>query len=211
MRNLFPMFTGLLVDKKIKKESLKYYLDNHRYIPMWVLIQVLTFGNISKMFDIQKFDVQQKIINMLNLNSKVLNEYENVHTISNIFNILNIYRNVCAHGERLFCTSTKIEIDDDYQNFYKLLPKYQRVENYHLNNNEIFTREFITLQRRKNGIFKLLFCISLFLNKTELKKLVKEVQKHFSDLKNVLNSSSYNNVVFMMGLDFSWEENILNK
>ncbi|WP_257640497.1 Abi family protein, partial [Staphylococcus aureus] len=76
------------------------------------------------MFDIQKFDVQQKIINMLNLNSKVLNEYENVHTISNIFNILNTYRNVCAHGERLFCTSTKIEIDDDYQIFYKLLPKY---------------------------------------------------------------------------------------
>lgn len=165
---------GTISRQRNKKESLKYYLDNHRYIPMWVLIQVLTFGNISKMFDIQKFDVQQKIINMLNLNSKVLNEYENVHTISNIFNILNIYRNVCAHGERLFCTSTKIEIDDDYQIFYKLLPKYQRVENYHLNNNEIFTREFITLQRRKNGIFKLLFCISLFLNKTELKSLLKK-------------------------------------
>ncbi len=48
-----------------------------------------------------------------------------------------------------FALLTKIEIDDDYQIFYKLLPKYQRVENYHLNNNEIFTREFITLQRRK--------------------------------------------------------------
>lgn len=202
---------GTISRQRNKKQSLKYYLDNHRYIPMWVLVQVLTFGNISKMFDIQIFEVRKQIVNILNLNSVNLNLNENFHTISNIFNILNIYRNISAHGERLFCTSTKIEIDDDYQKFSLLLPGYDRVERCHERNVELYAREFTTLQRRRNGLFKLIFCISLFLKKTELKKLVKEIKKELKDLKSVLKSTSYNNVLFMMGLDFDWEESLLNR
>ncbi|MCG1808341.1 Abi family protein [Staphylococcus epidermidis] len=200
---------GTISVQRNKKDSLKYYLDTHRYIPMWVLMQVLTFGNISKMFEIQKLEVQKEIVQMLNLYDNNLNWSDNIHTISNIFNILNIYRNLCAHGERLFCSKTSIHIDDDYKKFSTYLPYFHRVENNHLFDIRLNDNMLTTLLRRKGGMFKLIFCISLFLNKTEFKKFIKEIEKELAILKNSIKKVSYKKVLYLMGLDFNWKENLL--
>ncbi|MDW8743739.1 Abi family protein [Streptococcus suis] len=37
-----------------KKQFIRDYLDKHTYLPMWVLTNILTFGNVSKLFQIQQ-------------------------------------------------------------------------------------------------------------------------------------------------------------
>lgn len=81
-----------------------YHYINHastKYgnVPLWVLINALTFGNISKFYLLSKYDMQAKI----SRNFEGINESQ----LSKILIVLTGFRNVCAHGERLYCYHTK--------------------------------------------------------------------------------------------------------
>ncbi|MFC6648334.1 Abi family protein [Paenibacillus rhizoplanae] len=41
-----------------KNKSISSYLDKHTYLPMWILTNIMTFGNVSKLFEILTSDVQ---------------------------------------------------------------------------------------------------------------------------------------------------------
>lgn len=73
-------------------------------VPLWVLVKVLTFGNISKMYQCFTQDLQIKISkNFDKTNEKELMQYLRVMTK---------FRNVCAHNDRLFSYTTKDDIPD---------------------------------------------------------------------------------------------------
>lgn len=103
------------IDKLIK--ILRRYTNGHtdyRYInhaalhygnvPLWVVMNALTFGNISKFYCFSRYDIQAKIA----LNYEGVNESQ----ISKLLIVLTGFRNVCAHGERLYCYHTKQAIPD---------------------------------------------------------------------------------------------------
>lgn len=86
-----------------------YHYINHavqKYgnVPLWVLMNALTFGNISKMYRVSQFDLQ----------TKIAKNYEGVNEIqlSKLLQVLTQFRNVCAHGERLYTHHTKQAIPD---------------------------------------------------------------------------------------------------
>jgi len=84
------------------------YINHHRNkygnVPLWVLIKVLTFGNISIMFQCYTQDLQISICkNFDNINEKELVQY---------LKVLTKFRNVCAHNDRLFTYTTKDDIPD---------------------------------------------------------------------------------------------------
>ncbi|MBQ8596742.1 MAG: Abi family protein [Lachnospiraceae bacterium] len=71
-------------------------------VPLWVLMNVLTFGNISKMYLLSQCDIQTQIAkNYIGVSEKEM---------TNFLAFLTQFRNVCAHGERLFTHRTKIAI-----------------------------------------------------------------------------------------------------
>ena len=73
-------------------------------VPLWVLTNALTFGNISKMYMLLPQDLQIKV----SRNYLCINE-------SQMFSMLAVmvkFRNVCAHGERLFTYRTVDSIPD---------------------------------------------------------------------------------------------------
>lgn len=75
----------------------------HRNVPLWVLINAVTFGSMSKMFG---FLTQ-------NLQSRICREYPlNIRQMDQILSVLTKYRNACAHGERLFSYTTQDDIPD---------------------------------------------------------------------------------------------------
>lgn len=90
--------------KRYTEGNTDYHYINHaskKYgnVPLWVLINVLTFGNISKFYMLSKYEIQAKIA----LNYEGINESQ----LSKILIVLTGFRNVCAHGERLYCYHTK--------------------------------------------------------------------------------------------------------
>ena len=78
---------------------ISHAIRKHKNVPLWVLTNALTFGNISKMYMLSQYDIQSKVAK----NYPGVNEDQLVKFLS----ILTHFRNVCAHGERLYTYRTK--------------------------------------------------------------------------------------------------------
>lgn len=76
----------------------------HGNVPLWVLISALSLGSLSKFCQYTTSDIQTKI----SLNFTHVNENQLVKFLK----VLTKFRNVCAHGERLFSFQTKDDIPD---------------------------------------------------------------------------------------------------
>ncbi len=77
---------------------ISYYRITYGSIPLWVLINVLTFGNLSKMYQVFPQSLQSKICK----NFGIINRRQ----MEQFLSVLTKFRNVCAHGERLFTYRT---------------------------------------------------------------------------------------------------------
>ena len=85
-------------------EYIDYNRSTYGNIPLWVLINVLTFGNLSKMYQVFPQSLQSKVCkNFGIINRKQMEQF---------LSVLTKFRNVCAHGERLFTYRTIDNISD---------------------------------------------------------------------------------------------------
>lgn len=83
---------------------INYYRNTYGNIPLWVLINVLTFGNLSKMYKVFPQSLQSKVCK----NFGIINQRQ----MEQFLSVLTKFRNVCAHGERLFTYQTIDNISD---------------------------------------------------------------------------------------------------
>lgn len=73
-------------------------------VPLWVLVNCLTFGTLSKFYVLTTPDIRVKISkNFPSVNEKQLEQY---------LSVITKFRNVCAHNERLFSYQTRNDIPD---------------------------------------------------------------------------------------------------
>lgn len=79
-----------------------YQRKTYGNVPLWVIMNTLTFGQISKMYSFFTTSLQSKISkNFSSVNEKELSQY---------LKVLTHFRNVCAHNERLFSFCCRIDI-----------------------------------------------------------------------------------------------------
>ena len=83
---------------------LVYQRNKYQNIPLWVLVNTLTFGQISKMFTF----LPQKMQGDICKNFEKLKKDEMIQLLK----VLTLFRNVCAHNERLFSFHTYLTIPD---------------------------------------------------------------------------------------------------
>lgn len=73
-------------------------------VPLWVLVNTLTYGQASKFYTLLPFRIQSNISkDFPHINEKVLERY---------LKILTLFRNVCAHNERLYSFRTQVDFPD---------------------------------------------------------------------------------------------------
>lgn len=83
---------------------LVYQRQKHHNVPLWVSVNALTFGQISKMYALLPFAIQSAVSQAYPfVNEKELEQY---------LRCLTLYRNVCAHNERLYCFRSRFDIPD---------------------------------------------------------------------------------------------------
>lgn len=191
--------------RKNKHASIKQYSESHGYVPMWILVNVLTFGNMSHFFTFQCSEVQLDMIKSLKMSS-VSDEISILNT-SRVLQILSIFRNICAHNERFYTTEIKVPIDDAYMNFGKRLPFFVDGISRHRNN----ASEKKKRDAARQGVYSLLFCLSLFLDKVELNELITELRSEFKVLDSKIDTVTIADVERKMGLNFDWYKTIFDK
>ena len=94
------------LDKLANRTSDYPYINHQRNtygnVPLWVLMNGITFGTLSKFYLLSTQDVKTKVAkNFYKVNEKQLTQYLTVMTK---------FRNVCAHNERLYSYKTKDNI-----------------------------------------------------------------------------------------------------
>ena len=85
-------------------EATKHYINNYGYIPLWVVVKVLSFGITSELYTILKPSDQKEIAKEYNIDPESLMVF---------LPILSNYRNLCAHEDILFEHKTQKVIPDN--------------------------------------------------------------------------------------------------
>lgn len=88
-----------------KHEAVTHYIDEYGFVPPFVLIKILTLGELSRLYAMLKQSDRQSISKNFKLSDKVLKQ---------IIMNMTMIRNICAHNDRLFSFHSKFRISFKY-------------------------------------------------------------------------------------------------
>lgn len=183
-------------NRHYQNNSINYYLSNYRFVPIWVLVDYLDFGDLSTLINTLPLNLQSKISNDLvsfiidnnsddEGNSDFKDYFEPKIMISFIKNIHET-RNICAHNNRLIyfrCRS-----DSNYFNY--LHSKYG------------FTHD-----DDRSTVYSTFISLQCFISKTEYAKLNNTIRKRVRTLSNHLTTININSILGLLGFPDNWHEN----
>ena len=148
---------------------------------MWVLVNGLTIGNLSKFYFLTTQDLQIKVSkNFYGVNEKQLHQY---------LTVITKFRNVCAHNERLYSYRTKDTIPDTV--LHKKLGISKK------------GTEYI---QGKRDLFSLVIAFRYLLPNEDFKKFKKsliQIIRHYFKTSSVLTETQLNE---MMGFPSDWKD-----
>lgn len=104
-----------IVKQDGKHEAVTHYMEKYKFIPPFVLVKILTFGQLSRLYGMLKQTDKQSISKKYKISDKALKLI--------IIN-MSLVRNICAHNERLYCFYSKFRISfkEIEKNYNKSLP-----------------------------------------------------------------------------------------
>ena len=169
---------------------ISHYMLEYGYVPLWVLVNTLTLGTLSVFYSLMKQQDQNNVGRFFSLKPDELRT---------ILQVLSLYRNACAHDERLY--NLKSMNRRMRPNNIKALPLHIKLgipknkgNNYICGVNDLFA---VTI------IFKTM------LSKKSFDTFYNEIDLLMSDLANKLHTISIVKVEVEMGFISNWR-NIKN-
>ncbi|MCJ0933562.1 Abi family protein [Mammaliicoccus sciuri] len=167
-------------------KPLKHYMNKHNGVPLWVLVNYLTIGNISHMYLNLDDDLREKIV--MDYKTKLKREYNKILQIEpldldSILNQVNLFRNVCAHEERLYDYSIR-------------KPKVRK--NLFANYNKLYNKS-LTPTINGSYMYDLLVSLSIFLNKKDFRKLLENLNKNMDYYSKDFSTVKINDLFIKMG------------
>jgi abortive infection bacteriophage resistance protein len=119
-----------------------HYIDNYGYIPLWILVKVLSFGILSEFYNILKSEDAMAIADIYHLSIEELSTY---------LSILANFRNLCAHEDILYDHRTQKEIPDT--KYHRFLDIEMTDDHYNYGKNDLFAVIIIMKQMLKEEEF----------------------------------------------------------
>ena len=157
-----------------------HYMMNYGYVPLWILVKVLSFGIVGELFSILKYEDQKKICDIYHLN---------VSTMITYLPILSNYRNLCAHEDILYENRTQKVIPNTI--YHKLLNIEEDDEGY---------------VQGKNDVFALVIIMKDMLSKEEFKNMMLELEREINNLSYNLHTIKVEDILKRMGFPTNFEQ-----
>lgn len=154
-------------------KMLSHYIRKYGYIPLWVLIRIITFGQISKFYDLMKQQDQNKVAKKFGVREKELKTY--IHNLA-------IIRNICAHDEKLYDIRLKNTImkHDIHKQFNLNLQNGQYAKGY-------------------KDLFSIVIILKVLLDKKEFKDFYTIVLNNIEEIEHNIKSIHFSQVIDKMG------------
>ncbi|MCC5909102.1 MAG: Abi family protein [Clostridiaceae bacterium] len=164
-----------------KNNSVNHYMETYGYVPLWVLVNILTLGTISKFYGLMKLQERQKVAKRFCVSEKDLRSY---------LKLIALFRNLCAHDERFYnFKSGKIIIAENRIHHSLQLPKRKG-----------------TYQYGVRDVFALLIALELLLAPKDAKALIKDIKEAVGVLAKKIGTISIENILEEMGFPSNWKE-----
>ena len=158
----------------------QHYASNYGYIPLWILVKVLSFGIVSEMFSVLKIEDKKEIAKAYNIEVESLETY---------LPMLANYRNLCAHEDILYENRTQKFINDTVYHQLLKIPK-----------------EDGEYTKGKNDLFALIIIMKQMLTDEDFKNMTIELDNIIQTLNYNLNSIKIDVVFERMGFPLNWKE-----
>ena len=157
-----------------------HYISNYGYVPLWILVKLLSFGMINELYSILKPDDKLAIAEYYNLDVETLGIY--IALLSN-------YRNLCAHEDIVYDHRTQKEIPDT---------------RYHMELDVPTTNDEYVYG--KDDIFAVVIMLKCMLTESDFTDFVNEVSYDLDLLDGRVNIIPQSKILDRMGFPSNWEE-----
>lgn len=163
-----------------KHTATMHYMTNYGYIPMWILVKVLSFGLMSEFYCILKTEDKKEIADLYNM------RYEDMEVF---LYLLANFRNLCAHEDILYDHRTQRSIPDN--EIHKALDITKIEDEY---------------KYGKNDLFALIIIFKYMLNKDEFREMIREMSYEIDILDGKINTVPVETILNRIGFPTNWKK-----
>ena len=160
-------------------QATSHYINNYGYIPLWVVVKVLSFGITSELYTILKPNDQREVAKYYDVEPENLMQF---------LPILSNYRNLCAHEDILFEHRTQKVIPDNIYHDNLNIPK--------INDEYIYG---------KGDLFSVVIIFKYLLSKDDFRLLMAELSYEIDALSGKLEVVSIDKVLAKMGFPINYK------
>lgn len=157
-----------------------HYITNYGYIPLWILVKVLSFGIVGELYDILDESDQIEISDIYNLDSETLSIY---------LSILSNYRNLCAHEDILYDHRTQKLIPDTKYHYQLDIDMTDDEYNY-----------------GKNDLFSVVIMLKQLLTETEFREFINEIGYEIDFLDGKISVLPVQHILNKIGFPENWRD-----
>ena len=163
-----------------KHTATMHYMNKYGYIPMWILVKVLSFGIVSELYAILRYDDQRDIADIYGVSPDVLGLY---------LSIIANFRNLCAHEEILYDYRTQRVIPDSPIHYALGIEKV-----------------YDTYKYGKNDLFALVIMLKVLLSDTEFRNMMYEIGYEIEILDEKVDVIPLDSILHKIGFPSNWRD-----
>ena len=163
-----------------KHTATSHYINKYGYIPLWILVKVLSFGLINELYGILKEEDRKEIADIYGLDPETLKIY---------LSILANYRNLCAHEDIVYEHRTQVSIPDTIYHERLNIEKYEG--------------EYV---KGKNDMFAVVIMFKALLSKSKFSDFMDEVNRAIKVFDKNIGIIENDVLLERMGFPSNYEE-----
>lgn len=155
----------------------RYYMDNHKHIPTWIVFKVVNFSTFINILNYSKKDVGHAICKLYDIMDN--HGYPDIKVLIGSLHWMRNIRNACAHNERI----------------YSLIDKDGRIKDrYFTSLGSNYTRE------KDKKLIDLLVYLKYYLQNRDYKKLMLKIKEMLKELQGDIHPHAFDYVRAQTGI-----------
>lgn len=157
-----------------------HFIENYGYIPLWVVVKVLSFGIVGELYTILQYEDKKEVADIFKID---------IDSFQSYLPILANYRNLCAHEDICYNNRTQICINNTTYHRLLNIPKMDG--------------EYIY---GKNDLFALIIIFKRILQKDDFNLFINEIEYELDKLNGKLKTIDIEKVLDTMGFPINYRE-----
>ncbi len=162
-------------------QVVNHYMSEYGYIPLWVLVNVLTFGKITTFYKLMKPTDKMTVAKTFHVASDELHKYMDMCSLA---------RNKCAHDERFFDIKFRRRLHA------KSIVKLGVLELPRTDDGSYISGT--------NDAYAIAIIFAMLLSKSDTREFVSAMKTTFKKLEKQLHTISIDDVMNIMGYNPNW-------